>query len=339
MKSMSRKDLEVKKRHHYVWANYLARWGSGTKNVFYTTKNGKFAHDSVRAIVVDDYFYKTTTLTGKHVEVIKGFSRKSPDHLHQQHMSYLNDFLMMQQAETIYSKSDIRNQEVELHLHAMKCNALENLHASHEKKVLPVPAALADEKFDVLQDKRHMIEFMAFFGHQISRTKTFRDGVFAVLSRSNALEIEVAHAMEHAWWFLSYMYGMNIGFSLYIDRHNAKHALLVNDTSVPFITSDQPVVNVHSCVSETEFAAPEHADFYYPISPRVAYIICDSERFIPGKNEVDETTVVELNSKVAAQAMVHIIGDTENAIRPFKEYIGRRYQKAPDGRVMKPSGL
>ena len=333
MTYMSRKDLEAKKRHHYVWANYLARWSNGTKNVFYTTKSGKFAHDSVRAIVVDDYFYKTTTLTSKHVEVIEGFSRKSPNHLHQQHMSYLNDFLMMQQAETIYSKSGIRNQEIELHLHAMKCNPLENLHASHEKKVLPILAALADEKLDVLQDKQHMIEFIAFFGHQISRTKTFRDSVISVLSRSNAMEIEVAHAVEHAWWFLSYMFGMNIGFSMYMDRHNATHALLVNDTSVPFITSDQPVVNVHSCVSETEFGAPEYADLYYPISPRVAYIICDSERFMPSKNEVDETTVAELNSKVAAQAMVHIIGDSESAIRPFSECIGRRYQKMPVGSV------
>lgn len=331
---MSRKDLEAKKRHHYVWANYLARWGSGTKNVFYTTKTGKIAHDSVRAIVADNYFYKTTTLTSKHVEVIKGFSRQSPDHLQQQHMSYLNDFLMMQQAETIYRKSDIRNQEVELHLHAMKCNLLENLHASHEKMALPVLAALADEKLDVLQDKLHMIEFMAFFGHQISRTKAFRDRAIQVQPRRNTMEIEMADAIAHAWWFLSYMFGMNIGFSLYADRHNARHALLVNDTGVPFITSDHPVVNVHSCVSETEFSAPKRDDAYYPISPRVAYIICDSERFKPGKNEVDEATVVEFNTKVAAHAMVHIIGDAEDAIRPFKEYIGRRYQKAPDGRVM-----
>ncbi|NWD69153.1 DUF4238 domain-containing protein [Pseudomonas gingeri] len=328
---MSRKDLEAKKRHHYVWANYLARWGRGTKNVFYTTKTGKFAHDSVRAIVADDYFYKTTTLTSKHIEVIKGFSRQSPDHLQQQHMSYLNDFLKMQQAETIYRKSGIQNQEVELHLHAIKCNLLENLHASHEKKVLPVLAALSDEQLDVLQDKQHMVEFMAFFGHQISRTKTFRDSVIQVLSRRTDLEVEVADAMAHAWWFLSYMFGMNLGLSLYADRHNAKHALLINDTKLPFITSDQPVVNVHSCVSETVFAAPKHADFFYPISPRIAYIICDSKRFSPGKNEVDEATVLELNSKVAAQAMVHIIGDTESAIRPFKAHIGRRLQKAPGG--------
>ncbi|VVO53656.1 hypothetical protein PS858_00411 [Pseudomonas fluorescens] len=331
---MSRKDLEAKKRHHYVWAHYLTRWGSGTKNVFYTTKTGKIAHDSVRALVADDYFYKTTALTSKHVEVIKSFSRHSPDHLHQQHMSYLNDFLKMQQVETAYRKSGVQNHEAELLLHSMKCNLMENLHASHEKKALPVLAALAEEQLDVLQDERYMIEFMMFFGHQIARTKTFRDGVFRVQPRRNALEIEMADAITHAWWFLSYMFGMSIGLSLYMTRHNDKHALLINDTQVPFITSDQPVVNVHSCISETEFAAPKHADFYYPISPRVAYIICDSDRFTPGKNEVNEATVAELNTKVAAQAMVHIIGDSERAISPFKKHIGQRYKRIPDGHVI-----
>lgn len=79
---------------------------------------------------------------------------------------------------------------------------------------------------------------------------------------------------------------------------------------------------------------PEHSDFYYPISPTIAYIICDSDRFTQGKNWVDEPTVVELNSKQAAQAMMHIIGDTEEAIRPYTKRIGRRYQKAIHGRIV-----
>lgn len=210
-------------------------------------------------------------------------------------------------------------------LHAMKCNLMENLHASHEKSVLPILSELADEQLDMLQDKQQMIEFMMFLGHQIARTKAFRDGVLRAQPRRNIVEIEVANAMTHAWWFLSYMFGMNIGFSLYSSRHDTRHALLVNDTEHPFITSDQPIVNVHACISETEFSAPEHADFYYPISPRIAYIICDSKRFLPGKNQVDEATVTEFNTKVAAQAMVHIIGNTESAILPFQKHIGSRY--------------
>ncbi|WP_235668333.1 DUF4238 domain-containing protein [Pseudomonas coronafaciens] len=249
-------------------------------------------------------------------------------------MSYLNDFLRIQQLETIYSQSGIQDQNTEINLHALKCNLLENLHASHEEKALPVLAALADEKFDILQDKQHMIEFMMFFGHQISRTKTFRDGLMQIQPRSSNLEIAVADAIAHAWWFLSYMFGMSIGLSLYVSRHEDKHALLVNSTRVPFITSDHPIVNVHSCVSETEFAAPKYSDLYYPVSPRIAYIICNSDRFMPGRNEVDEGTVLELNTKVAAQSMTHIIGDSENAILPFKKYIGRRYKKTPDGHVI-----
>lgn len=325
---MAPKYLEAKKRHHYVWAKYLTRWGSGTKSVFYTTKSGKIAHDSVRAIAAEDYLYKVTTLTKEQVDVIKGFSRLSPESLQQQHMSYLSDFLKLQQAEAIYRQSRVRSQEVEQHLHALKCNLLENLHASHEQAVQPVFEALAAEQIEVLQDNRHMLEFMVFFGHQFCRTKPFRDGVVRSLARSNAMEICVADAVAHTWWFMSYMFGMSFGNSLYLSRHEDKHALLINDTSVPFITSDHPIVNVHPCVSETAFIAPEHADLYYPISPRIAYIICDSGRFIPGRNAIDETTAVELNSKLASQAMVHIVGSSESAIRPFQSFIGRRAQKA-----------
>ncbi|MYM32646.1 DUF4238 domain-containing protein [Duganella sp. CY15W] len=331
---MSQKHLEVKKRHHYVWASYLARWGSGTNNVFYTTKTGKIAQDSVRAIVVEDYFYKITTLTRWHVEVIDRFSRKSPDDLHQQHMSLLREFLKVQQAEAMYRKSGKLNQEAELHFHALNCSLLENLHAEHEKLARPVLEALAEENLGVLQDDSHMMNFMAFFGHQISRTKPFRDGVIQVLSRSNALEIQVALAMEHVWWFLSYMFGMNLGRNLFLDRRSARHALLINDTSVPFITSDQPIVNVHPSVSMTDFTPPEHSDFYYPISPRIAYIICDSARFTAGKNKINEDAVIEFNSKVAARARVHIIGNTSEAITPFQNFIARSYQKAPDRRVV-----
>lgn len=324
---MSRKDLEAKKRHHYVWAHYLARWGRGTKNVFYSTKNGRIAHDSVRALVVEDFLYKVTPLTKTQIEVIRGFSRQSPSDLHQLHMSYLNDFLKLQQVETLYLNSGTRNREAEERIHALKCNLVENLHSVHERSARDVLDALANEDISVLQADRHMIEFMIFFGHQISRTKTFRDSIRRVFPRRNPTEIAIADTVEHGWWFLSYMFGMSLGRNLYASRRHERHSLLINNTQQPFITADQPVVNVHTCVSETEFDAPEHADFFYPISPRVALMICESERFKPGKVEVDEATVIELNSKLASQAMFHLIGDSEEAIRPYMKHLGRRHQK------------
>ncbi|WLS79045.1 DUF4238 domain-containing protein [Erwinia pyri] len=324
---MSRKMLEAKKRHHHVWAKYLTRWGNNTKNVFYTTKTGKIAYDSVRAIAVDDFFYKTTTFTNQHVAIIKAFSQKSPHHLHTQHMSYLKDILKIQSWENIYRTFGIQDHDAEKLIHATKCNLMENLHSSHEMKALPILEALVNENLDILHDKQHMIEFMMFFGHQITRTKTFRDAVFHAQPRRNDLEIKVADTIVHAWWFMSYMFGMNIGWSLYSSRNEDAHALLLNDTAIPFITSDHPVVNVHPCVSETELIAPEYADLYYPISPRIAYIICNSRRFAPGINRIDESAVDELNTKITMQAMVHIIGNTEEVLLPYKNCLGQRYKK------------
>ncbi|MDZ7855214.1 hypothetical protein [Sphaerotilus sp.] len=87
-------------------------------------------------------------------------------------------------------------------------------------------------------------------------------------------------------------------------------------------------------LSEAESAVPQNSDFYYPISPQVAYIICDSHRFAPGKNVINESIASELNIKVASQAMVHIIGNSESAIQPFKKHIWRRNQNSPDGLVI-----
>ncbi|MCQ4258115.1 DUF4238 domain-containing protein [Stutzerimonas stutzeri] len=328
---MPSKRLEVKKRHHYVWANYLTRWGNGTNNVSYTTKLGNFAHDSVRGLVIDDYFYTTTFLSRQHIQVIESVIRQSCKGLREEHRAYLAEFLSAQAGEAMYRQSGIQDREIERQLDVLKNNLLENLHASHEKDALPVLAALAKENFDILEKKEHMINFMAFLGQQITRTKTFRDSAIQALSRNSTMEIDRGDAMAQAWWFLSYVFGMNIGFDLYAGRHTAKHALLINDTKLPFITSDQPVVNVHARVSETELIAPEYADFHYPISPRIAYAICDSTRFSQGKNLVDEAIVVEFNTKLAAQAMVHIIGDSVDAIRPYKQFIGQRYRRSrPD---------
>ncbi len=40
-------------------------------------------------------------------------------------------------------------------------------------------------------------------------------------------------------------------------------------------------------------------------------------KFMPSKNRVDKTMVAKFNSKVADQAIVQVIGDSESEIRPI----------------------
>lgn len=62
---------------------------------------------------------------------------------------------------------------------------------------------------------------MIFFSHHITRTKTFRNAVFHNQPRRNAYEIKNSDTIFHAWWFISYILGMNIGWDLYSTHNKA----------------------------------------------------------------------------------------------------------------------
>jgi hypothetical protein len=321
-----KKYLQAKNKHHHVWAEYLRRWSSNGRDVHYTTAKGNIVCDSVKGLAMEKHFYQIEPLNDSHIKVIKGFSALSPDdNLQKLHMSYLNDFLLRQYLEQKYKQSGVELEDAEKILHATKCNMLEDLHSAHENEVQPIISALASRKLEILSDPKNLMLFVQFFGHQISRTKTFKDTCIAGISGSNSnTDISIAAIMDECWWFLSYMFGMNIGADLYATRKVDKHCLLVNDTETPFITSDQPIVNVHELLQHDVIKPPndEQCDFYYPISPQVAYMINKSDRFQRGIVEVSNDIVNELNIKVARKANVSIISNSTDSLKPLLKYIG-----------------
>lgn len=329
---MPTKHLQAKKNHHYVWADYMTRWSNGDKNVWHTTKTNKIRLDSVKSFSKEEYFYKVEPLSPEHVQAIKLWSSLSPEDLHKQHMSYLSDYLRIQQLESIYRKSKVRDKEIERAFHAMKCNGIENYHASHEGEVKEVIDRLSQGDMEALQEKGNMINFIMFFGHQISRTKAFKESISTISTldiAQHGLGEKISKLTKECWWFISYMFGMSIGRSLYLDRNNDTHCLLINNTKTSFITSDQPIINVHPGLSDDEIAPPDsdECDFYYPISPTSAYMINKSGRFPKGKTSISEEVACEMNIKMAKKARIHIIGDSRDSLSPYKKYIGERLRK------------
>ena len=325
MEEINKKSLEAKKNHHHVWANYMKRWSPDDKNIYYTTKkNKKTVFDSVRNVAVERDFYRVQYIAPEHIQVIKMWSSKSPEDLQRLHLSYLSRFIKMQHMESVYKRSGIKDELADRMSEAWKCNGIENLHTAHEYEVQGVLKSLANRDLSVLDDNDNMINFMQFHAQQITRTKTFRDTCIASVTRADRLtDKNLAKAMRESWWFLSYMIGMNIGRSQYLDRNNDVHCLLINDTNTPFITSDQPVINVHQALTD-EIKLPEdhECDEYYPISPNVAYMVNKSNRFPRGKVQVSVDVVEEMNIKIAKKANIHIISSSEESLKPYKKYIG-----------------
>jgi hypothetical protein len=324
---MSYQKNQIKKRQHYVWANYLSRWGNGTNNVFYLTKKGKIANDSIRGIAVEDYFYKITKLNNAHIEVIKAVSVQSPPELQKWHKSLLEGIISVQKLKERESEQEIKGLDSAFNVFA--CNILEDLHSAWETSAKKVLEELANERIDILEDTEIMCVFMNFFGHQITRTKPFKE---LCLQSANLLKSESKednewlNVIQEVTWFLNFIWGMNIGYSLFISRNESTQSLLINDTDLPFITSDQPIINIHPALFERDSSIPKSLVFYYPISPRVAYIYSDSDQFKPRINYVDKTLVSELNIKIAKSAMLHIIGNNESVLLSLKKFIGHQYK-------------
>lgn len=321
---------QLKKEHHYVWANYLRSWATGDvrNNVWFKKAKGGFAYDSVKMIAKQKHFYRIKPLTKEHVQLITIISSKGQ--LHKLNMNMLKKLLLIQEMENVYKVSGKQDREVEITIEAHKHNTLENLHTAYESSAAKVISKLINRDLSCLDDKKQLILFCNYIGQQFTRTKSFRDTALLALSKGDSGQLKDIHRIStECWWFISHMLGQNIGYSIFASRNRDNFCLLLNETTQPFITSDSPVENVHKDLSET-MAPPkdEQFDLYYPLSPTVAIMISSSHRYPAGESILTIDDVNELNTKIAKGAYINIFGCSEESLKPYSKFVGNRYKRA-----------
>lgn len=300
---------QIKRNHHYVWSFYLRSWATGN-DLFYISKKGKIARDSVKGLAKETDFYKISLLNDEDVEFIKSISSKSPIFLQEIHMSQLSSFDESPEEASYFAK-------------VIQHNSLENLHSIIEGTAVEVISKLAIGEVDCLHKKENMIAFCSYVGHQMSRTKSFKEKSMAALISANlvaATHPKYLELFEKNWWFLSYMFGINIGCSLYESKDRDNHIFMRNNTELPFITSDNPIINVHySLESISERLAPESADFYIPLSPKYAYMINNSSDFDRLSAAVEIDNVMFFNEEIADKSYGTVFGSSEAALKAHNE--------------------
>ena len=121
-----KKKNQLKKQHHYVWADYLRNWATGDikQKVWFNTARGCFAYDSVRMGAKEKHFYQIKPLSKEHVQVITMLSSKSQ--LHKLNMDMLRKLLLVQKIDMVYQtagqKSLEAERDIEAHKHNYLCN-------------------------------------------------------------------------------------------------------------------------------------------------------------------------------------------------------------------------
>lgn len=304
------KSKEIKKNNHYVWAHYLRGWAKNGRDVYRKTKKGVESY-SVRGVACEPHFYRISPLDDKDVEFIQVWIDQADAPLRELHYTMLEKMIYLSCAIDVLDGED--------HAHKREfllANTLENIHTTIENDFRPVLDSLRQGELSVLNSVENRNNLHSYIGHQWARTKFLRDTFIDSWSHAGDEYVRIA---KKTWWFMSLVYGVNVGFNLDRSYHRKNLVWLVNKTSTPFLTSDHPVISVHPSVLDTTSGPPpSHSDFYFPISPTMAYMVNDSDTYGRGVVQATGEQVDILNRNMLLRCGQTVFGSTAEVVKNTK---------------------
>ncbi len=118
------------------------------------------------------------------------------------------------------------------------------------------------------------------------------------------------HILPHMIWIIQ------AKCSAVLSGNNANLQIIRNETKLPFITSDQPVINTKA---EVQGKAPDEFVLFYPMNPQTAIIInaCKGDKKLEKKSEVDS-----LNKQIWDHAHEYVVADREEILNGMIDMYG-----------------
>ncbi|TNH43048.1 DUF4238 domain-containing protein [Photorhabdus luminescens] len=123
---------------------------------------------------------------------------------------------------------------------------------------------------------------------------------------------------KNHWWFIHCFFGINLGYDLYTNKSYEKK-IIRNQTSLPFITSDHPVININPLGDKSEYI-----DYYYPISTEFALLVTSSDHWKSIKNNITYDVVDFLNKEICENSGDTIYSNSKDIIERYKKDFNKR---------------
>ena len=278
----------AKPYQHYIWQQYLASWADG-KYVQCLVGDRIFRTTTLNLGVEYD-FYKLPETTDEDLWLINfltGLDKAHPIARHH-HEGVLIDVL----GPLIFAKEcpdALNSPDVAKLIEVHRTNAIDDRHTAIERGFLPLLPRCLEEDITWFQDVPSAIAFCSYVGAQHMRTRAVKAKTIKRLSDRMKLDI------SRIWDLMALIFAFNYGCSIFFDRASRPLVLVRNDTSTPFVTSDQPVVNLDGGGDDP----PDTLSIYYPISPRLALFIgAPGMPQLPERGLTDEQAA-NLNRRIA----------------------------------------
>jgi Protein of unknown function (DUF4238) len=267
-----------KRHHHHVWQQYLRSWT--TDGAIWCLQNGLIFSTGTPTIAVKKDFYKLHKLTREDIAFIKMLFANAHPLAKRNHAHLLNKLMTpFQIAEQVECPRD--RAKLDQFLDDYASIVLEDYHASIEALfILPLESA-QDGDISFYNDER-CIPFLYYLCTQHMRTRGIKERTIELCNADKSADL------SRVWNVMIHMFADNIGAGLFLERRRRKLILVHNRTDAPFITGDQPVINLKA----NRPHPPESLSIYYPISPQLALLLGD----------VDEEPLFATEGLTAAQA-------------------------------------
>lgn len=327
------KKLEAKRQHHYVQADYLRNWDKHRKNIWHNTKTGKVINAPTKSVAQERDFYRLRYISKDQINLIRLFIGGFTDFAKYSFEEILKSVLMIQNLDIMRELAP-QDDYLDKSINALKSNFIEDDHGYQERQAKPIiDSIIRNREHSILEDDNNILKLSTYIGHQITRTRAYRDAWIKYLLTAKDMMPGVFNAnlknindIDDCWWLVSHITGLNVGWNLYSISSDNNQCLMINGTSQPFITSDSPVINVYPRNFDDSGNIQGHeSDIFLPLSPNVAYISSGSKLF-PNDSSVctDAAVIDEINVKIASQANNIIIGCRPEDVQRYMRFINKR---------------
>lgn len=298
-----------KKNQHYVFRAYLRPWSN--KDKIYCLREGRIFFSNLMGVACERFFYKLQDLTPVEIDLIERLLIKdSPEYQKKVQREFLRVYSLIPQMKgrlegridaALASKMD-----------ELMVNAGEDLHEHIEKQLLIFLRLMLDGRTDFYQDDVQTALFLHALCVQYTRTKQVREAMLSQVG--STVEGCDVHRL---WSALSPLVAMNIGQSLYIERRDFKLVLIDNSTDTPFITADQPIINLHASFDRNRI---DKLEFFYPLSPRKAMLLIEASNS-RGDSPLSAISVNNYNILMAQNSYEQVFSNSEEYLNSIKNLV------------------
>jgi hypothetical protein len=284
--------LEKIRRQHYVWQHYFSPWTINGE-FFCMRKDGKILHTKPSDLAVGIDFYRQTQLTPDELKYLRDTFQ---DSLTMDWIKITNYIFELKKILPNISGANDHNNNLNILIH----NNGEFIQTHFENMGKKYLDMLWDERIDFWVDEKSKIEFTFYLMMQFLRTKRQKD---TILAQKEIFENENVRPDE-IWEAMRIMLTTDLVGGVVLGEEDWELIPLKNNTTIPFITSDQPVISLYwKYGNETEKLV-----FYYPIKPYFSILLKKKNESY--RSIVDESDVLFYNDKILYYSDIFIFSNS-----------------------------